>query len=95
MEQNKDDLSRLLTPHAFLYFLAAPTLCFQFIYPRTLTIRKWFLVKRTAEFILLVFTNVAVMLQYIYPILLQSDEILRGPNVSITKIITYVNLLVY
>lgn len=44
--QNKDNLMKLLSFRHFMYFLAAPTLCYQLQYPRNNSIRRVWLLKR-------------------------------------------------
>jgi diacylglycerol O-acyltransferase-1 len=46
------DVNKLIKLNDLLYFIAAPTLCFQFEYPRTQKIRKIWLIKRIAELII-------------------------------------------
>ncbi|UMM35117.1 hypothetical protein L5515_007885 [Caenorhabditis briggsae] len=49
------------------YFMAAPTLCYEFKFPRTLRIRKHFLIKRTVELIFLSFLIAALVQQWVVP----------------------------
>lgn len=77
----------------FIYFLWAPTLCFQLSYPRSPRIRKWFLVKRIAEFCFLVFAQVFVLLQFIYPTLLNAPKVFDVHNINPTEVVTYVGSL--
>ena len=51
--KNIKDLSKIFNLKSFLYFLAAPTLCFQLSYPRTPKIRWIWLFKRIFELVML------------------------------------------
>lgn len=53
LEKYKDNFLEFLTLKKYLYFIMAPTLCFELIYPRTKRIRKTVLIKRIGELILL------------------------------------------
>ena len=52
LQQKNFELFELATFKHLMYFIAAPTLCFQLHYPRTNKIRVSFIVKRTLEFVL-------------------------------------------
>lgn len=67
-----------MTLNSFVYFLAAPTLCFQLEYARSPTIRPWFLAKRTAELVLLVIVQVFILLQFLFPTLAKAPEVLSS-----------------
>lgn len=57
----------------FVYFLFAPTLCFQLHYPKTKRIRKFWLFKRVCEFFTALIMIIYISLQYIAPILQNWD----------------------
>lgn len=75
---------------SFLYFLAAPTLCFQLEYARSPSIRPWFIVKRLAELVCLVVVQVFVLLQFIYPTLLKAPEVLNASEFSLLRVVPFV-----
>lgn len=79
-----------MTLKSFLYYLMAPTLCFQLYYPRIPKIRKWFLVKRFAEFVGLLLAQVFIMLQFIYPILLSAPKVFNPATLNVAEVIAYV-----
>lgn len=93
MEEHNYDLDKMITSSTFLYYLMAPTLCFQLYYPRIPKIRKWFLAKRCFEFVILVFAQVFVMIQFIYPVLLSAPKVFSIETMNIAEIISYVILL--
>ena len=88
--QNDYDLCRIVDFKSFVYFLVAPTLCFQLHYPRSERIRPWFLFKRIVEFMFLVSAQIYVMLQFIYPALLKSPEVFNAENFDILESANYV-----
>lgn len=49
IEKGRHNVDYILNWRDFAYFMMAPTLCFQFEYPRNKTIRKWWLTKRIIE----------------------------------------------
>lgn len=57
---------------SFLYFMAAPTLCYELAYPRSSRIRKHFLVKRVVEVIFIIGFVLAAVQQWIQPIVQNS-----------------------
>lgn len=79
-----------MTIKKFLYFLAAPTLCFQLEYARTPKIRVWFLAKRTAELLLLCVAQVFILLQFLYPTLVKAPELFTLSNIRPFEIIAFV-----
>jgi len=77
---------------SFLYFLAAPTLCFQLEYARSPSIRPWFLAKRAAELVLLVIVQVFVLLQFLYPTLVEAPAVLNSANgFDVIRVIPFVS----
>uniref|UniRef100_A0A8R1DQ72 O-acyltransferase n=1 Tax=Caenorhabditis japonica TaxID=281687 RepID=A0A8R1DQ72_CAEJA len=56
-----------LTIFNIYYFMAAPTLCYEFKFPRTPRIRKRFLIKRIVELIFLSFLIAALVQQWVVP----------------------------
>lgn len=56
-----------LSIHDLMYFLAAPTLCYELNFPRTSRIRKRFLLKRLLEVILLGNVVLALFQQWMIP----------------------------
>lgn len=52
LQKHAHDPIKLVDYKHFIYFLAAPTLCYQFMYPRSPAIRKLWLLKRVAEFLM-------------------------------------------
>ncbi|CAB3397671.1 unnamed protein product [Caenorhabditis bovis] len=56
-----------LTLSNLYYFMFAPTLCYEFKFPRTHRIRKHFLIKRTVELIFLSFLIAALVQQWVVP----------------------------
>ena len=71
-----------LTPACFLYFLFAPTLCFQFSYPRNTRIRKRWLSKRIIEMLLAVSLMAILMEQYIAPLIRNTVPIVSAPELN-------------
>jgi len=71
------NLASIVNYMDFLYFIAAPTLCFQLVYPRNIRIRKLWLVKRVGEYFLCLTIQAFIADQYIAPILESSLDHLR------------------
>ncbi|KAI9293091.1 hypothetical protein K502DRAFT_294346, partial [Neoconidiobolus thromboides FSU 785] len=72
-----------LTSNNFIYFLLAPTLCYQPSYPRTEKIRVGFLLKRIAEFTLSTLLMYFLVVQYAIPTLRNSitrENQVHNPN---------------
>lgn len=61
-----------LTYKDLLYFLVAPTLCYELNFPRTTRIRKHFLLKRLLEVLIGVNVVMALFQQWIIPSVLNS-----------------------
>ncbi|KAM3132959.1 hypothetical protein pb186bvf_014955 [Paramecium bursaria] len=61
----------------YLYFLAAPTLCFQLTYPRSKSVRKLWVLKRVIEYLLVSAFQVIIWYQYVEPLLNNTYEIVR------------------
>jgi len=66
-----------LTLQNLYFFIAIPTLCYQFEYPRTERIRKGFLVRRIFEAVFFSVLIVVIVEQYILPIIEKSVEPFR------------------
>ncbi|CAI5451499.1 unnamed protein product [Caenorhabditis angaria] len=64
------------------YFMIAPTLCYEFNFPRTPRIRKHFLIKRTVELIFLSFLILALVQQWVVPTVKNSLKPLSEMEVS-------------
>lgn len=75
LQQHNFDLRRAVTFQHFLYFLFAPTLCFQLSYPRTPKLRPWFLLRRVLQLSSLLFAQIYVLLQFLYPTLMQAPRV--------------------
>ncbi|KNC51216.1 diacylglycerol O-acyltransferase 1 [Thecamonas trahens ATCC 50062] len=69
-----------VTPRNIIWFLAAPTLCYQINYPQTAGIRPGFLLRRTAEFFF--FSGLIFMLaqQYMVPTVANTMAPLQAHN---------------
>lgn len=83
-------MAYVLTFKSFVYFLVAPTLCFQLYYPRTLRIRKWFLAKRVFEFVFCAFGQCFCLLQFIIPTLVTAPQVFDINNLNFTVIVSFV-----
>ncbi|XP_064394495.1 diacylglycerol O-acyltransferase 1-like isoform X2 [Halichondria panicea] len=57
-----------------MYFLCAPTLCYELNFPRTKRIRKIFVLRRTLEAIFIINIQMAISQQWLLPIALDSLE---------------------
>ena len=66
----------------FIYFLFAPTMCFQFFYPRTDRIRTMWLCKRVVEGVVSLSLTLIVIQQYINPIVLNTIPILQADSIN-------------
>ncbi len=75
LQQNNFDLRRVVTFQHFLYFLFAPTLCFQLSYPRSPRIRPWFLLRRVLQLCFLLTAQIYILLQFLYPTLMQAPKV--------------------
>ena len=73
---------KCLNARHFVYFLLAPTLCFQFSYPLTPRIRKRWLLKRLIELLLSVSLMVILMEQYIAPLLRNTIPIVTAEEIN-------------
>lgn len=63
-----------------LYFLAAPTLCYQLVYPRNTSIRWVWLLKRCVEFVVIGALQIIVWVQYYQPALERVVVMVRTNN---------------
>ena len=64
----------------FMYFMAAPTLCYQMSYPRNPTIRVSWLLRRIAEMFIYLSLMIFLIEQYITPSVTNSVESLASVN---------------
>lgn len=90
LKKYSNDLSKIITLKSFCYFLIAPTLCFQLEYPKTTKIRKWMIIKRSAELVVLVFAQIFVLLQFIQPVLVEAPLILKSTPFEFYKLVNLV-----
>lgn len=67
--ENKNDLLKLLSFKHLLYFVAAPTLCYQLTYPRNASIRLGWIAKRFAELFVILALQFVLWAQYYQPAL--------------------------
>lgn len=77
-EKGSEDRSYEISVKNLVYFMVAPTLCYQPSYPRTPSIRKGWLVRQVI--ILIIFTGLMgfIIEQYINPIVKNSQHPLKG-----------------
>ncbi|GMR58362.1 hypothetical protein PMAYCL1PPCAC_28557 [Pristionchus mayeri] len=71
-----------LTLSNLYYFLLAPTLCYELAFPRSPRRRKSFLIKRTAELIFLTFLMLALIQQWVVPLVKNSMAPFSNMNIS-------------
>ncbi|GMS79575.1 hypothetical protein PENTCL1PPCAC_1750, partial [Pristionchus entomophagus] len=71
-----------LTLSNLYYFLFAPTLCYELVFPRSPRRRKSFLIKRTAELIFLMFLMLALIQQWVVPLVKNSMAPFSDMNIS-------------
>mmetsp|Transcript_8949 Transcript_8949/g.17291 ORF Transcript_8949/g.17291 Transcript_8949/m.17291 type:complete len:432 (+) Transcript_8949:31-1326(+) len=76
-----------LTLRHYIYFFAAPTLCFQFSYPRTDRIRKTWLLKRVGELALGVSLVAIMVMQYMMPLITNTVALIDSEQFSWLKLI--------
>lgn len=84
---HKNDLVKLLDFKHYLYFLAAPTLCYQLEYPRNAKVRWLWLFKRCLEFSIIGALQLILWVQYYQPALDKMAKTVSSGNY------TYLNLL--
>jgi diacylglycerol O-acyltransferase-1 len=70
----------------FLYFLAAPTLCFQFHYPRTERIRKTWLLKRIGELLIGISLFLIMVMQYMTPLIQNTVTLIDSNDLTWLKL---------
>eukprot|EP01016_Furgasonia_blochmanni_P032799 TRINITY_DN3386_c0_g1_i3.p1 TRINITY_DN3386_c0_g1~~TRINITY_DN3386_c0_g1_i3.p1 ORF type:complete len:359 (-),score=34.74 TRINITY_DN3386_c0_g1_i3:347-1423(-) len=68
IRQSVDNPLSLLNMRHLLYFIAAPTLCYQLSYPKTPSIRKLWLLKRIIEFLLCSSLQLMIYVQFFLPL---------------------------
>ena len=73
-----------------MYFIAAPTFCYQFEYPRSPRIRWTWLAKRVAEFAFLCLVCSYLITQHMYPTLLAAPEVLLKRDSTVTEMLAWV-----
>ena len=66
----------------FLYFLWAPTLCFQFEYPRSPKVRLGWLLRRIGELAVSLSLMIVLIQQYVFPLVLSTLPLLANPETS-------------
>eukprot|EP00359_Climacostomum_virens_P000303 CAMPEP_0204897088 /NCGR_PEP_ID=MMETSP1397-20131031/538_1 /ASSEMBLY_ACC=CAM_ASM_000891 /TAXON_ID=49980 /ORGANISM="Climacostomum Climacostomum virens, Strain Stock W-24" /LENGTH=262 /DNA_ID=CAMNT_0052064793 /DNA_START=318 /DNA_END=1106 /DNA_ORIENTATION=+ len=71
----------------FLYFIMAPTLCFQFEYPRSSKIRWIWLSKRIGEFVLGLLLMGVIVKQQMVPGIYSAIDLMEKENFSTLKLI--------
>lgn len=71
----------------FVYFIVAPTMCFQFVYPRSPRVRKSWLLKRIAEFLLSLSLMVILIQQYMMPLLVNTLPIINKEEINYTALL--------
>ena len=76
-----------LTLKTYFYFLWAPTLCFQFEYPRTATVRLGWLLRRIGELAISLSLMIVLTQQYVYPLVLSTLPLLGNPETSIWQLL--------
>lgn len=64
---NRHDLLKLLDARRLIYFMMAPTLCYQLSYPRNSSIRFVWIAKRLVEYVLILGLEFVIWLQYYQP----------------------------
>lgn len=72
--QHKDNLLKLLSFRHYMYFMGAPTLCYQLEYPKNPSIRWVWLAKRCIEFAVIGALQLILLVQYYLPTL---DKLVR------------------
>jgi diacylglycerol O-acyltransferase 1 len=77
----------IVTLKHYCYFMVAPTMCFQFFYPRSPRIRKTWLLKRIIEYLLSLSLMLILIQQYITPLVHNTIPILQGEKIN------YISLL--
>ncbi|EGR30391.1 hypothetical protein IMG5_133280 [Ichthyophthirius multifiliis] len=94
IRKNCNKLENIVELKNLIFFFAAPTLCFQLIYPRTQAIRKLWLLKRCIELILIIALQTQYIFQkinkqnkkrilwfqYLHPALQETYELSKDPN---------------
>eukprot|EP01122_Echinamoeba_exundans_P010990 TRINITY_DN422_c0_g1_i3.p1 TRINITY_DN422_c0_g1~~TRINITY_DN422_c0_g1_i3.p1 ORF type:complete len:375 (+),score=51.26 TRINITY_DN422_c0_g1_i3:579-1703(+) len=70
-----------LTLTDLLYFMVAPTLCYQMNYPRTPAIRWYWLLGKVGQMIFFLFMAVFLVEQYCFPVVKNSVSHLKSGNV--------------
>lgn len=75
---------------SYAYFLLAPTFCYQLWYPRTARIRKTWLLKRVAEFVILSCVQFYIIMEFFVPILSQAPAVFLKPKLDVVQAFSYV-----
>lgn len=73
---------KIVTKNQFIYFLCAPTMCFQFFYPRSEKIRVTWLIKRIVEYIVSLSLMLILIQQYITPLILNTIPVIQEENIN-------------
>ncbi len=94
IEKYLDNFGEFLTGKNFLYFIIAPTLCYQLHFPKMKKIRKIWLAKRILEIVVLQMVQLFIILEYHFPILQKAPEVIyKEPKdlIYIADVVKYVN----
>lgn len=70
----------------YIYFFVAPTLCFQFNYPRTERIRKTWLLKRVGELVLGISLVAIMVMQYMMPLVQNTVSLIDSNDFTWLKL---------
>lgn len=76
-----------LTLKKYFYFLWAPTLCFQFEYPKTDKIRWTWLLLRIGELVVSLSLMLVLIQQYMFPLVLSTLPLLTNPGSSLWQLL--------
>ncbi len=94
MLKYKDNFEDFLNGKDYLYFMIAPTLCYQLVYPKTNKIRKRWLLKRIFELILAQGCQLFITLEFYMPVLRKSPEVFLNKPIDIYYILEAFKYLV-
>lgn len=85
IKNNMDNIVDIVTIQRLAYFILAPTLCYQLEYPRNTYIRKGWLAKRIAQYLLSTLVMNIVVVQYVLPELATIREYYVQPDFKISE----------
>lgn len=80
--KNLNNFEDYLNAKDYLYFMIAPTFCYQLTYPRSVKIRKTWLIKRTIELILVQSFQFFITIEYYMPIIRKSPSVFVGKEIN-------------